>query len=57
VQGILELQDTLAVQLPTQDDRDIDLSILTLALCAAEQVQASMLHCVLSSTSRRCLSM
>lgn len=38
VQGIDELDEDMQFRLPTMDDRDIDLSMLTSVLCSSEQV-------------------
>ena len=38
VQGISELEEETQYRLPTTDDRDIDLSVLTTVLCSSEQV-------------------
>ncbi len=38
MQDISELDEDMQFHLPTTDDRDIDLSLLTAVLCSSEQV-------------------
>lgn len=41
VQGISELDEDMQFRLPSTDDRDIDLSMLTTVLCSSEQVRTN----------------
>lgn len=43
VQDIAELDEDVQFRLPTTEDRDIDLSLLTAVLCSSEQVRAKQL--------------
>ena len=38
VQGMNELEEDMQYRLPSNDDRDVDLSLLTAVLCSSEQV-------------------
>ena len=58
VQDITELDEDMHFRLPSNEDRDIDLSLLTAVLCSSEQVRAERRGGVhVSDIQRPCLEL